>query len=187
MRLFRKKKTAGRFDLTTEIRPSSRISSDSTIGRYCYIGERCDVTRSSIGNYVSIANNVSIGQGEHDIDRISTSSLFYRDAKAVLTKGSCDIAHDVWIGVDSIIRRGVNIGIGAVVGANSFVNRDVPAFAIVAGSPARIVGFRFNEAQRQLILASEWWDRDLEDAREKFAELEEAIATLEASPLRIDA
>ena len=74
--------------------------------------------------YVSIANNVTIGAGEHDLNKISTSSLFYDNAYDVLTEKDCIIGNDVWIGVDSIIRRGVTIGNGAIIGANSFVNQD---------------------------------------------------------------
>ena len=74
-----------------------------------------------------------------------------------MTEKSCIIKNDVWIGVDSVIRRGVTIGNGAVVGANSFVNKDVPDFAVVGGSPARILKYRFDEPLRRKILASEYW------------------------------
>jgi len=47
--------------------------------------------------------------------------------------------------VNCVIRRGVSVGNGAIIGANSFVNDDVPDFAIVAGSPAKIIRMRFNE------------------------------------------
>lgn len=145
---------------------------DSMLGRYCYVGERCDITRATVGNYVSIANNVSIGPGEHSLTGISTSSLFYDHPYAELTSGDCVIGSDVWIGVDSIIRRGVTLGIGAVVGANSFVNDNVPDFAIVVGSPARVIGFRFPENRRAAILNSRWWDYDLERAKEIMRGLE---------------
>lgn len=167
LNIFKKKKKKKRiFDETTKVCESSRVSKDSTLGKYCYIGERCDVTKAQIGNYVSIANNVSIGPGEHSVRSISTSSLFYDSPYAELTAEACSIGSDAWIGVDSIVRRGVSIGIGAVVGANSFVNSDVPNFAIVAGSPARIVGYRFPEDKQTLILQSCWWEHDLEQAKE---------------------
>jgi virginiamycin A acetyltransferase len=166
-----KRKPKSRFDETTQVCASSRVSKDSTLGRYCYVGERCDITRATIGNYVSIANNVSIGPGEHGLTGISTSSLFYDRPYDQLTAGDCVIESDVWIGVDSIIRRGVTLGIGSVVGANSFVNDDVPDFGIVVGSPARIIGFRFPESQRAIILKSRWWDYDLERAKQIMRDL----------------
>jgi hypothetical protein len=68
------------------------------------------------------------------------------------------IQDDVWIGASCIIRRGVTIGTGAVIGANSFVNQDVPPFAIMAGSPARNIGARFDDQTAAKILASKWWE-----------------------------
>ncbi|WP_416407236.1 CatB-related O-acetyltransferase [Agrobacterium rosae] len=171
----RKKRKEDNNNPTTKISQSSRVSKDSIIGKYCYVGERCDITKSEIGNYVSIANNVSIGPGEHCLNKISTNSLFYETPYLNLTQGHCKIESDVWIGVDSIIRRGVTVGIGAVVGANSFVNSDVPDFAIVAGSPARIIGYRFNPACQKLILDSEWWNLDIDDAKATQDKLYEVI------------
>lgn len=165
----KKKKLESRFDATTEVCASSRVSNDSTLGRYTYVGERCDITRAQVGNYVSIANNVSIGPGEHQLRNYSTSSLFYEKPYAELTAGDCIIKSDAWIGVDCIVRRGVTIGFGAAVGANSFVNADVPNFAIVAGTPARVIGFRFDEEMQELILESAWWEQDIETAREIMA------------------
>jgi acetyltransferase-like isoleucine patch superfamily enzyme len=46
----------------------------------------------------------------------------------------------VYVGPQSVIARGVTIGEHAVIGANSFVNRDVPPYAIAAGTPARAIG-----------------------------------------------
>ena len=148
-----------------EIMVNSMISPDSTIGKYTYIGYNCIVTKTQIGNYCSIANNISIGLGEHDLDQISTSSYFYKNSYEELTKKDCVIGHDVWIGVDSIIRRGVRIGHGSVIGANSFVNSDVPDFAIVAGTPAKVIKYRFSPEKIQEILKSEWWLKDIDQAK----------------------
>ncbi len=174
----RKRRKEDNNNPTTKILPSSRVSKDSIIGKYCYVGERCDITKAEIGNYVSIANNVSIGPGEHSLTKISTNSLFYEAPYLNLTHGHCKIQSDAWIGVDSIIRRGVIVGIGAVVGANSFVNSDVPDFAIVAGSPARVIGYRFNEACQQMILESKWWNMDLDEAKKTMTALSDAISKL---------
>lgn len=157
---------------STRIQPGTHISDDTIIGEHSYIGSNCSITKTRIGRYVSIANNVSIGQGEHDLSRASTSSLFYDSPYETLTAGECVIESDVWIAVDSIIRRGVTIGTGAVVGANSFVNKDVPPFAIVAGSPAKIIGYRLDEDKRAALLASRWWEQDLTEARHTLAVLE---------------
>jgi hypothetical protein len=70
----------------------------------------------------------------------------------------CEIGHDVWIGANATILRGVRIGNGAVVGANAVVTRDVEPYAIVAGVPAVLRGFRFQESARKALEEIRWWD-----------------------------
>jgi acetyltransferase-like isoleucine patch superfamily enzyme len=177
MRLFWNKKKKNLHHSTTIVSSKARISADSKLGKYCYVGNYADVTKAEIGNYVSIANNVAIGPGEHDLHRISTSSAFYKSPYAQLTEGTCVIGADTWIGVNAVIRRGVVVGIGAVIGANSFVNKDVPPFGIVGGSPARLIGYRFTEKAQAVILASNWWDLDLEQAKILVEELSTQVKT----------
>ena len=86
-----------------------------------------------------------------------------------------EIGHDVWIGAHAIVRRGTSIGIGAIVGANSFVNRDVPDYAIVAGSPARFIRYRFDETTIASLLASKWWEADRADAKGTVQDLQRII------------
>ncbi len=151
----------------------STIDSKSSIGDFTYIGKNCNITKTSIGRYCSIANNVSIGQGEHDLNKISTNSLFYdNNSYEVLTKQPCNIGNDVWIGTDVVILRGVSIGDGAVIGANSVVTKDVPSFAIVAGSPARLLRYRFDDEKQKKILESSWWNQDIGGAKSLILELE---------------
>lgn len=150
----------------------SQVSKDTIIGAHSYVGLHCFVTKARIGRYVSIGNFVSIGNGEHDLKRVSTASMFYDDGYEVLTRGDCVIDADVWIGVDAIIRRGVHLGHGCVIGANSFVNRDIPPFAIAAGSPARIVGNRFPAEIQEQILASGWWLKEPAEAKDIIRRLE---------------
>lgn len=148
------------------------IDASSRVGSYTYIGTRTSITKSDIGRYCSIANNVSIGQGEHQLNRISTSSIFYSDPWEILTEGKCVIESDVWIGVDAVILRGIRIGFGAVVAANAVVTKDVPPFAIVGGVPARVIRYRFTEEKQQKVLASRWWQKDRQEAATLIARLE---------------
>ena len=122
-----------------QIMHNSILSGSNQIGDYTYIGFNCIITQSTIGRYCSIANNVSIGIGEHKINRVSTSSLFYENPFETLTQGECIIGNDVWIGSNAVIRRGVKVGNGAIIGANSFVNKDVNDFEIVGGVPAKLI------------------------------------------------
>lgn len=151
---------------------NSTIDSESSIGSYTYIGRFTNITKSRVGRYCSIANNVSIGQGEHELDRVSTSSIFYDSPWETLTTGHCIIESDVWIGVDAVILRGVKIGIGAVIAANAVVTRDVPPFAIVGGVPARLIRYRFSNEKQLNILATHWWDRDYEEAKKLIDQIE---------------
>lgn len=143
----------------------SLIDPFSEVGSYTYVGHNSYLTRAVVGRYTSIGPNVSIGLGEHPADQITTCMMFTEDAYRVLTARPCVIGNDVWIGVGSVIRRGVTVGDGAVVGANSFVNADVPPFAIVVGSPARVIKHRFPPAAAARISSSRWWDLEPAEAR----------------------
>ncbi len=159
-------------DHNTTIMEGSVTDHLTEIGKYCYIGRYCYLTKVKIGNYCSIANNVSIGQGEHNLSKISTNSIFYENSFEELTKDDCEIGNDVWIGVDSIIKRGVKIGNGAVVGSNSVVTKNIPAYAIVVGSPAKIIKYRFDREKIGLIENSKWWELDFDKAKNEFKKLE---------------
>lgn len=147
------------------------IDGNCRIGSYTYIGKNCNLTKVDIGRYCSIANNVSIGQGEHQLNDVSTSSFFYQNSYETLTREACTIGNDVWIGSDAVILRGVYIGHGAVVGANAVVTRDVEPFSIVVGSPAKHVRYRLNDQMRSKILISKWWDHDFETAKKEIGRL----------------
>ena len=161
-----------KWGLNIEIGKNTFIDQNCEIGSYTYIGKNCNITKSTIGRYCSIANNVSIGQGEHNLSKISTNSLFYQNAYNEFTNEHCTIGNDVWIGTDAIILRGVTIHNGAVIGANSVVTKDIPPFAIVAGCPSKIIRYRFDEIKQKEILSSFWWLEDLDRAKALIDELE---------------
>jgi acetyltransferase-like isoleucine patch superfamily enzyme len=173
-----------RFGRGVEVMARSRIDQFCDIGSYSYIGFGCHISRATIGPYASIANNVSIGPGEHGLSQISTSAHFAAHAFDELTAKPLTLEADVWIGVDSIIRRGIRVGTGAVIGANSFVAHDVPAFAVVAGSPARLIRYRFTESQRARILESKWWESDPADAKRIIQQLQKVLYAEEGGPAR---
>ena len=171
MKLFQKKIKNNK---VIEIGKDTFIDPKAQIGNYTYIGRNCKISLSKIGRYCSIGDDVSIGPGEHDYNVISTSAHLYEgeDWYCDLTKKECTIGNDVWIGCNTVIRRGVCIGTGAVIGANSFVNKDVPEFAIVAGSPAKIIKYRFTPSKRIAILNSKYWETSPEEAKKIIAKLE---------------
>lgn len=140
-----------------DIMPGSIVSMDSAIGQYTYIWHNTFITKAIIWRYCSIAPNVSIGMWEHNVDAISTNSIFYDSSYDELTKKDCIVWNDVWIWVGSIIRRGVTIGNGAIIWANSFVNKNVEPYSIVAGNPAKLIRYRFNGDEIKNIEKSQWW------------------------------
>lgn len=139
-----------------DISPLALIDSASTVGEYTGIGRDVDINATSIGRYCSIGSHVRIGQGEHDLEQVSTSGLLTAGNDR-LTSLRCEIGHDVWIGTEAVIRRGVKVGNFAVIGASAFVNRDVPDFGIAVGVPARVVRLRFTPEQREKIVESKYW------------------------------
>lgn len=138
------------------------------IGRYTYIGSRCDFERTKIGSFTSIGAQVICGMGSHPLNYISTYPGFYtKDSSGAEWLGNLieyddkkktTIGSDVWIGVRSIIISGVNIGHGSVIAAGSVVTKDVPPYAIVGGIPAKIIKYRFNMEELEIILNSKWWE-----------------------------
>jgi acetyltransferase-like isoleucine patch superfamily enzyme len=123
-------------------------------------------TRLRIGAYCSIAANVTIVLGgEHRTDWVTTSPLrVLNDLPGAGTdghpgsKGDITIGNDVWIGLGSIILSGVSIGDGAAIGAGSVVAADVPAYAVVAGNPARLIRYRFPQEIREALQRIAWWN-----------------------------
>lgn len=104
----------------------------------------------TIGNYVSIAENVYfLLDVEHYIDHVSTYpfkvKLLHECISESFAKGNIVVEDDVWIGFGSIILSGITIGKGAIIGAGSVVTKNVPPYAIVAGTPARILRYRFSD------------------------------------------
>jgi virginiamycin A acetyltransferase len=117
----------------------------------------------SIGKFCSLAPEITIWESLHDMKRISSFHMFttvFGEPKErdVVSKGPICIGNDVWIGTRVIVVSGVTIGDGAVVGAGSVVTADIPPYAVVAGSPARLLSFRFPESIRTRLLELRWWD-----------------------------
>lgn len=117
-----------------------------------------------IGAYCSIAEDVNILLGgHHRTDWVSSYPFpeFIEEARHIPdfggTRGDVTIGNDVWLGIGCTILSGVHIGDGAVVAARAVVTRDVEPYAIVAGNPARIVRWRFDETTRAALLATAWW------------------------------
>lgn len=153
------------------------IVNNSQINSYTYLGKNCLVQNTNIGKFCSIANDVLIGLGNHPLDLLSTSPLFYRVNNPLFIKlikenlGIVEykpivIGNDVWIGTRSIIMDGVEIGNGAVIAANSIVTKNIPPYAIVGGVPAKIIKYRFPQEKIDELIMNKWWNAEIMEIRE---------------------
>jgi len=152
-----------------------------TIGKHSYVvsGTLCE--NVSIGRYCSIGSNVYIAELEHPIHYLTTSPFSINDSyiKKMYSKKT-KLGNDVWVGANVFIRRGITISDGAVVGAGAVVLNDVPAYSIVAGVPARIIKYRFNEETIKKLLELKWWEIDETLLKSlDFSNIEECIKALE--------
>jgi hypothetical protein len=147
---------------------------DSVLDDYSYICRGCELISTDIGKFANIAAMVRINPGFHPMERVTLHHLTYRRARygvdvsddadffAWRRRQRVTIGHDTWIGHGAVIMPGVRIGHGAVVGSNAVVTKDVPAYAIVAGAPAKVLRMRFPKAIASAIEATCWWDWDHE-------------------------
>lgn len=138
------------------------------MGKCSYTGPFDMIFNSEIGAYTSISYGCTIGPPEHNYTRPSTHPFIYDEYYGIFEKKqllhndkfdkSLRIGNDVWIGCNSTILRGVAIADGAIVGANSLVKHDVPAYAIVVGNPAKIIKYRFSTDIIKLLQEIKWWE-----------------------------
>jgi acetyltransferase-like isoleucine patch superfamily enzyme len=120
-----------------------------TVGRYCALHPRAAIFHG----------------GNHNTDWVGVLNADWPDGElggaaqgAPTSRGPVVIGNDVYIGYEALIMSGVTIGDGAVVSARAWVTRNVEPYEIVAGNPARRIGWRFEEPVREALLRIKWWD-----------------------------
>jgi acetyltransferase-like isoleucine patch superfamily enzyme len=159
----------------------SRISS-ARFGRGTYCSFGCNLSSVNIGKFCSIGPNVTCMLGQHPVrDFVSTHPAFFSLKKqsgftfvkenlfSELSNDahSINIGNDVWIGGGVILLDGVTISDGAIIGAGCVVSKDIPPYAIVVGSPMRILRYRFSDDEIRFLLELKWWDKPDDWLREK--------------------
>lgn len=158
------------------------------VGAFTYFERHAEAIYASLGKFCSVAANTRINALEHPIERITQHKLSYRPNEYFRYLGvdsgfrerrqakRVTIGHDVWIGHGAVIMPGVTVANGAVIGANAVVTRNVEAYAIVAGSPARLVRYRFPPEIAKRIEKLNWWDWSAE-------KIGRAIPDMQALPI----
>ena len=184
----RRRTFRSRMEKKNELDPTCRIEmsadlSRCRVGRYSAVNLRCDMADVAIGAFCQIADGVVIAPRNHIHQNFTIHDFPYElgAREHLFPEGIWEgrfrarIGNDVWIGQNAIILHGVEIGDGAVVGAGAVVTHSVPAYAIVAGNPARIVRSRFPDAVAAKLLELRWWDWPLDTILERRAELESIV------------
>lgn len=157
----------------------TKIPADN-VGKYAYCVKPifiANAKETSFGSFVSIGENCRFGHGDHPLNYLSTSPYFYynelgfKDKKAPSHQefwnyAPIEVGNDVWIGDNVFVKNGIKIGNGAVVGAGSVVTKDVPPYAIVAGVPAKVLRYRFDEATIAKLESSRWWYKSDDEIRQ---------------------
>lgn len=149
----------------------------SAIGRHSYFGPRCIVADAKIGRFCSIAADVSIGTGGHPLGKnAAMHPIFYLSRPPLWDLVQTDqftefapttIGSDVWIGTKAVIRDGVTVGHGCVIGAGAVVTKDTEPYGIYVGVPAKLKRYRFPQKTREKLLALQWWEKDFDWIRSK--------------------
>lgn len=155
-----------------ELKGGAKIS----IGRYTAINGpftdiRALIHPVEIGSFCSIARGVNFQEYNHNLTDKTTffykSNLLGKSKKNdVVSKGAIKVGNDVWIGTQCVILSGADIGDGAVIAANSVVTGKIPPYAIAAGSPAKVIKYRFDNDKIEYFLKIRWWNMPIEEIRE---------------------
>lgn len=180
---------------------------DCALGAFTYINGLATTSlyRCVVGRYAQIGEGTIVGPPEHPQDWFSSHPFaftrrnelpnLYRmpDFERLAPDGSESvhyvgsvpsltfIGHEAYVGAGSLVKRGVRIGNGAVVGACSVVTRDVPDYAIVVGSPARMLKLRFPENLVERFRELQWWRYDLAPFKHRvdFSQVEATLSFFE--------
>lgn len=111
------------------------IKSNCHIGRFCHITALKHITLGEnclLGQHVTITDN---SHGDITFEAMSTPPL----QRPITSRGGITIGKNVWIGENAVILQDITIGDGCIIGAGSIVTKDIPAYSVAVGNPARVI------------------------------------------------
>lgn len=126
------------------------ICKDLVSGKYSHFGEGCYIGKNvTVGKYVMCGPEVVIAMGEHNYNESGKAIIF--NGQPHIKKTS--IGDDVWIGYRAMLKQGVSIGDGAIIGMGAVVTKDVAPYSVVAGIPAKKIAERFKSDEDKALHA----------------------------------
>lgn len=183
---------------------SGKISGAFAFGAFSYAESNFQFHSAKVGRFCSIARDVIVGLGQdHPTGWLSTHPFQYGGGGLARVEGRYEglpeyqkwaanqafepaatttvIGNDVWIGDGAFIVGGVTVGDGALIAARTVVTKDVPPYAVVAGSPARVIRHRFSDELIARLVAFGWWNYDLSGIKDEldFPQPERCLALLD--------
>ena len=155
----------------------SSYVSDSQISAFCHIGPR-----------------TSVGGFEHPTDNMSQSSFFWGQNTKLFPKSlsvlsgpsthrpverRTTLEPDVWVGSNCVIKSGLKVALGSVLGAGSVLTKNTEPYGIYVGNPAKFLRFRFVEETISKLVESKWWDLPLSVlSKIDFGQIQSAIQSV---------
>lgn len=186
------------FCFPVHVSPQSQIKNDTKIDKFSFLNWSTIVYPNTyIGSYCSIGRSVEIGLAQHPLNWLSTHTFQYNNGWFPALEDykekrkykhihdhATKIGSDVWIGNGAMIVSGISVGHGAIIAAGAVVVKDVPAYAIVGGIPAKIIKYRFDNNTIEELIKLKWWNIPYNQLKDiSFNDIHKAILELKTIKL----
>ncbi len=144
------------------------------VGAFCSFAYGVNVLPNHPTQYISTHDFVFHGNANGNnitpYDKFVNESWYFEgiEPQGLVDLRRITIGNDVWLGSNVLITNNSNIGNGVIAGAGTIITKDVPDYAIVVGSPARIIRYRYSDKQIKEINRICWWDWEDNVIRERY-------------------